>query len=130
MKKEEIEFHETASIFPLMEGKEFDDLKEDIKKNGLLEPILLYKEQIIDGRNRFRACKDLEIEPRFRARQRGGNRPGPTRSLQCPHSAAGRDRSYRQFGCPSCDGHVRQPLARHRRDTARWAIRCHTGLRP
>ena len=41
-------------------------LVEDIKQNGLLEPIRLYGGKIIDGRNRFLACKQLGIEPETR----------------------------------------------------------------
>lgn len=50
------EFHELADILPLMEGQEFDELVEDIRKNGLRQKILTFKGKIIDGRNRFRAC--------------------------------------------------------------------------
>lgn len=63
---EEYEFHEHAEFFPLMEEKELDELTEDIKKNGLLEPIDLLDKKILDGRNRFRACKKAKIEPIFR----------------------------------------------------------------
>lgn len=60
------EFHEYASIFPLLEGKELDDLMEDIKANGQHELIVLYDDKILDGRNRYIACKKLNIAPRLR----------------------------------------------------------------
>ena len=60
-----IEFHEIASMFPLMEGAEFDTLVTDIKENGLLEPIWTYEGKILDGRNRYRACQIAGVEPRF-----------------------------------------------------------------
>jgi hypothetical protein len=60
------EFHEVANIFPLIEGKEFSDLVEDVKKNGLYESIWLHEGKIIDGRNRYRACLQAGVEPRFK----------------------------------------------------------------
>lgn len=60
-------FHPVAKLFPLMNGKEFDELKNDIGQNGLLEPIWLHPDgSIIDGRNRYRACMELGIEPKYR----------------------------------------------------------------
>jgi hypothetical protein len=51
-----LEFHPLANIFPLIEGKDFADLVDDIRLNGLHEPIVLYRGQILDGRNRYCAC--------------------------------------------------------------------------
>jgi ParB-like chromosome segregation protein Spo0J len=65
-----IEFHPVASIFPLLQGDDFEALKADIAENGLIEPIWLHPDgRITDGRNRFRACDALGIEPRFRTYQ-------------------------------------------------------------
>ena len=61
-----MEFHPVAAIFPLMEGREFEDLKEDIRVNGLLESIWTFEGKILDGRNRYRACKEIGVEPKFR----------------------------------------------------------------
>ena len=59
-------YHPAANIFPLMVGDDFDVLKRDIAANGLREAIWLTEDgQILDGRNRHRACIDLDIAPRF-----------------------------------------------------------------
>ena len=39
----EYEFHPLADLFPLIDGEEFDALASDIKKNGLHEPITLFR---------------------------------------------------------------------------------------
>lgn len=57
--------HPAARLFPLMQGPELGLLIEDIEANGLREPIVLYDGQILDGRNRLRACELAGIEPRF-----------------------------------------------------------------
>jgi len=62
----ELEFHPLADIFPLMEGAEFDDLVADIKVKGLCEPIVLYENKTLDGRNRYLACIAAGIEPTFK----------------------------------------------------------------
>lgn len=59
------EYHTYANIFPLIEGGQFDELKEDIKTHGLLQPVILYEGKILDGRNRYRACLAIGLEPRY-----------------------------------------------------------------
>jgi ParB-like chromosome segregation protein Spo0J len=59
----DIKFHPLAELFPFIEGEEFDILVESIKNNGQREPIHTYEEQILDGRNRYMACKKLNIQP-------------------------------------------------------------------
>lgn len=61
-----IEFHPVANIFPMMTENEFESLKDNIEENGLIQPIYLFKGQIIDGRNRYLACLERGIEPTFR----------------------------------------------------------------
>jgi len=60
----ELKPHPLAEIFPLMDGKTYQELKADIKQNGLQEPITLFEGKILDGRNRYRACLELGIEPK------------------------------------------------------------------
>ena len=59
------EFHPYADLFPMFEDSYFDELCGDISENGQREPILLYNGKILDGRNRYRACLKLGIEPCF-----------------------------------------------------------------
>jgi len=64
MLKSHCKVHPIANIFPMMSEAEFQALKEDIKTHGQLEPILYWKDMLVDGRNRLRACEELSIEPR------------------------------------------------------------------
>ena len=57
-----LEFHPLANVFPLLEGEEFDALVADIQASGLCEPVWLYEGQILDGRNRYRACQVLGLD--------------------------------------------------------------------
>ena len=59
----DLKYHRFAEIFPLLEGKDFDDFVADIKANGQRVSILLYQGQVLDGRNRDRACRQLGLEP-------------------------------------------------------------------
>ena len=60
-----MKFHEIADLFPLIEGDEFQLLCGDIKKAGLNHPVILLDDIILDGRNRYRACVEVGIEPRY-----------------------------------------------------------------
>lgn len=57
-----VKFHEHAGLFPWIEGAEFEALKADIAANGVLEPIVFFAGEILDGRNRYMAARDLGIE--------------------------------------------------------------------
>lgn len=59
------ELHPLCSLFPRVTGAEFDALVADIKANGQREPIVLHDGMVLDGGNRYRACIEAGIEPRF-----------------------------------------------------------------
>lgn len=69
----EYTIHPVADIFPMMNEAEYKDLVQDIRDKGLLEPIWLYQEQIIDGRNRFKACQEAGVTPVFRNYEGSGS---------------------------------------------------------
>src|SRR6516162_8080548 len=61
-----MKIHPVADLFPMMPDEELAELAEDIKANGLIHPIITDDQgQLIDGRNRLKACKLAKIEPRF-----------------------------------------------------------------
>jgi len=61
-----LSIHPLAEIFPPMSDEEIKGLIDDIKANGLREPIILFEHKVLDGRNRHRACAELGIEPQTR----------------------------------------------------------------
>ena len=61
-----MKIHPIAQLFPPMSQAEFAALKADIKQHGLSEPILVWKGQIVDGKDRWRACTALRVQPKYR----------------------------------------------------------------
>jgi hypothetical protein len=59
------ELHPLCRWFPPLVDAAFDALRDDIKANGLRSPIVVHEGMILDGGNRYRACLDAGIEPRF-----------------------------------------------------------------
>jgi len=57
--------HPAASTFPMIDGKEFDALVDDIGKNGLQTEIVMHDGMVLDGRNRLAACAKAKVAPRF-----------------------------------------------------------------
>lgn len=52
-----MEFHPLANIFPLMEGPALDALAADIGENGIREPLIMFEDMLLDGRNRWNASQ-------------------------------------------------------------------------
>jgi hypothetical protein len=62
--RKEYEVHPLANIFPTLDGSAFDALVEDIRANGQQQPVVLFEGKILDGRNRYLACRQLGSEVR------------------------------------------------------------------
>lgn len=64
MKLGPYEVHPAADSFPLIEGDDLAALAEDIRVNGLLDPVVLNHDGtiLIDGRNRWRACQLVDAD--------------------------------------------------------------------
>jgi N6-adenosine-specific RNA methylase IME4 len=57
--------HPAAEIFPLLAGPELRALADDIRVNGLRQKLILYRGQLLDGRNRLAACKIAKVDPLY-----------------------------------------------------------------
>jgi len=63
---DDLPVHPLAALFPMLPEDELQELAEDIAENGLRNPIVLDDDgRIVDGRNRYAACRRAGIEPRF-----------------------------------------------------------------
>lgn len=62
-----MKIHEIANLFPIIQEntREFRDLVGSIEEDGLIDPIVLHGDVLVDGRNRLAACKEAGVEPRF-----------------------------------------------------------------
>lgn len=56
--------HPIADVWPMMDADKLQELADDIGKNGQLVPVWIYDGMILDGRNRYAACKMAGIEPK------------------------------------------------------------------
>ena len=63
MQTYDLEFHPYAQLFPLLAGAEYQALLHDIEVHGQQTPIVLFEGRILDGRNRYRVCAQLQHEP-------------------------------------------------------------------
>ena len=86
------ERHPLSAAWPDMAADEFEDLKADIKANGLFHPVRLFEGKILDGWHRYQACQDVgaslrvekfdgnEIDAAAYARAANGRRRNTTAS--------------------------------------------------
>lgn len=58
-----MQYHELANLFPMMSAVEHLELQADIQAKGLIQPVILLDGKILDGRNRFKACQEIGLEP-------------------------------------------------------------------
>jgi hypothetical protein len=59
------EDHPIANLFPLLSDLEQKELVNSIQANGQRLPVTIYQGKILDGRNRYRACQILGIQPQI-----------------------------------------------------------------
>jgi len=60
-----MEIHPLCAAYPDFSQEKFDELCSNIKKNGLQHEIVLYEDQILDGRHRYKACLKVGVKPSF-----------------------------------------------------------------
>ena len=57
--------HPICLLIPPADEYELQDLADDIRAHGLIDPIVLFEGMILDGRNRAAACERAGVEPRY-----------------------------------------------------------------
>lgn len=56
--------HELALLIPRPSTADYERLRDDIAARGLVEPIVHYQDQVLDGVTRAQVCEELGITPR------------------------------------------------------------------
>jgi ParB-like chromosome segregation protein Spo0J len=57
--------HPICLLVPSADEDELQNLTDDIRAHGLIDPIVLFEGMILDGRNRAAACERAGVEPRY-----------------------------------------------------------------
>lgn len=60
-----VTIHDIANLWPAMAEDEWKEFVADIAANGLLDPIITWRGAIVDGKHRYKACAETNVEPRF-----------------------------------------------------------------
>jgi disulfide oxidoreductase YuzD len=59
-----------SSITPPLSDSDYESLRESIKENGLLVPLVVNQDGVLlDGYHRLRACRELNIRPKYHKRE-------------------------------------------------------------
>ncbi len=61
-----IDLHPACELFPKLGDSDLHELANNIKENGLIDPIVLLDGKVLDGRNRLAACEIAGVTPRFK----------------------------------------------------------------
>lgn len=62
VKADELIRSKTSSCFPEVTGEQYERLKDDIQRNGQLNPILVHGNEVVDGWTRCRICGELGLK--------------------------------------------------------------------
>lgn len=62
----QLEAHPYANDYPMMSEDEHKQLVESIKNKGQQDLIVIYEGKILDGRNRYKACREIGIAPKLK----------------------------------------------------------------
>ena len=54
--------HPLSAAFPAMTDQEFLELKDSVSVNGVLNPITIFEDMVLDGWHRYKAANDLGID--------------------------------------------------------------------
>jgi ParB-like chromosome segregation protein Spo0J len=57
--------HPFAGLFDLLSTRELADLSDNIAAHGQREPVMIHRNMILDGRNRYRACRLKGLPVRY-----------------------------------------------------------------
>lgn len=57
-----VSLHKITETHPVMSAEQFEALKNDIEVNGQLQPAIVYRGKIVDGRHRYKALTQLGEE--------------------------------------------------------------------